>query len=52
VEEAIVAGGDPIKTAEAQDALEDGDALRALEDSKDAVNKYKDALAKAKSAIS
>ena len=36
----------------AQQALDEGDVLRALEAFKDAVNKYKDALAKAEGVLS
>ena len=49
----IAEGGDSDVIADAQQALDDGDALRALGQAgdlakfKDAVNKYKDALAKA-----
>ena len=49
--EAIAQGGDPGDIADAQEALDEGDALRASGDFKDAVNKYKDALSKAESAI-
>ena len=47
--EAIAQGGDPGVIADAQQALDDGDTLRASGAFKDAVNKYKDALAKAES---
>ena len=47
IEDATARGGDPVKTVEAAGALADGDALRASGAFKDAVNKYKDALAKA-----
>ncbi len=51
-DEALVQDGDPIIIDDAEQALADGDALRDLGAFKDAVNKYKDALAKAESAIS
>ena len=47
IEQAIANGGDSDKIADAQDSLSEGDALG---DSKDAVNKYKDALAAAEGA--
>jgi len=47
---AATAGGDPVKIADAQQSLADGDALRALGQFKNAANEYKDALAKAESA--
>ena len=49
--EAFAQGGDTAKINEAQQALANGDALRALGAFKDAVNKYKEALAKAESAL-
>jgi len=49
IDEAIDQGGDSRIVAEAQYYIEEGDALRAAEYFKDAVNKYKDALAKAES---
>jgi YVTN family beta-propeller protein len=52
LEEAIALGGDPDVINDAQQALDDGDALRASEAFKDAVNKYKDALSIAKSVVS
>ena len=58
INEAIAQGGDSDKIEEAQEYLVDGDTLRAnglsgeYEDFKKAVNKYKDALSKAESAIS
>ena len=51
LDEAIAQGGDPGDINDAQQALADGDALRASGAFKDAVNKYKDALAKAESAL-
>ena len=50
IDEAIARGGDPATIADAQAALDDGDALRASGAFKDAVGKYKDALAKAEGA--
>ena len=47
---AIDQGGDPSEINDAQEALDEGDALRASASFKDAVSKYKDALAKAESA--
>ena len=52
LEEATAQGGDPGVLNDAQQALDEGDALRASEAFKDAVNKYKDALAKAESQFS
>ena len=43
VNRAIAQGGDPQELAEAQQALADGDALRATGEFKDAVNEYKNA---------
>jgi hypothetical protein len=51
IQEAIDQGQDPQIIAEAQKYLEEGDALRGEEKFKDAVNKYKDALAKAESVL-
>ncbi len=51
INEAIAQGGNATTIAEAQLALALGDALRASGAFKDAVNKYKDALAKAESAL-
>ena len=51
LEEAIAQGGDAGEIDEAELALDDGDALRDSGTFKDAVNKYKDALAKAESAL-
>ena len=48
---AIAQGADPGVISDAQQALADGDALRALGAFKDAVNKFKDALAKAESVL-
>jgi parallel beta-helix repeat protein len=54
--DAIERGGDPDSITEAQGYLDEGDVLRAsglsgnIQDFKEAVNKYKDALAKAESA--
>jgi hypothetical protein len=50
IEDATARGGDPGKIIEAEDALAEGDALRDAGAFKDAVNKYKDALAKAEGA--
>ena len=50
LDEAIAQGGDPGEINDAQQALDEGDGLRASEAFKDAVNKYKDALSKAESA--
>ena len=50
LDQAIARGADPTVVADAQQALDDGDFLRASGAFfKDAVNKYKDALAKAES---
>jgi hypothetical protein len=51
IEEAIAAGGDPVVIADTQQYLADGDSLRDQESFKDAVNKYKDAVAKAESVL-
>ncbi len=48
--EAMARGGDAEKIDDARWALADGDALRASESFKDAVAKYKDALANAEGA--
>ena len=50
IDDAIFRGGDPTKIITAEQAVDDGDAKRASEDFKDAVNKYKDALANAEGA--
>ncbi len=50
VNAAIVGGGEPSKIADADQSLIDGDALRESGNYKDAVNKYKDALANAEGA--
>ena len=50
IDAAIARSGDATKILDAQLSLADGDPLRASGDFKDAVNKYKDALAKAESA--
>lgn len=47
----LVQGGDEDEITEAQQGLTDGDTLRALGAFKDAVNRYKDALAKAEGAL-
>ena len=51
IDQAIARGGNPLVITQAQQALADGDALRASGAFKDAVNKYKDALAKAESTL-
>ncbi len=51
LDQAIDQGADPTVIDEALEALADGDALRALGAFKDAVNAYKDALAKAESVL-
>ena len=48
---AIAQGADPGVVSDAQQALDDGDALGTLGAFKDAVNKLKDALAKAESVL-
>ncbi len=48
--DAIDRGGDPGDIADAQQAFDEGDTLRAVGAFKDAVNKYKDTLAKAEGA--
>ena len=56
VGQAIARGGDPTVIADAEQALAEGDTLKesglggVITDFKEAVNKYKDALAKAESA--
>ena len=50
IAEAVARAGDLTEIADAQQALDDGDALHAAEEFKDAVNKYKDALVKAEGA--
>ena len=50
IAEAMARPGDPTQIADALQALDDGNALHADEEFKDAVNKYKDALAKAEGA--
>jgi serine protease AprX len=50
IKEATARGADQKKVAEANAALSEGDALRAATSFKAAVNKYKDALAKAEGA--
>jgi hypothetical protein len=51
IDQAIAAGADADKIAEAQQALAEGDVLRAEEAFKDATAKYKDALAQAEGAV-
>ena len=51
VDGAIAQGADPGVVSDAQQALADGDALRTSGAFKDAVNKFKDALAKAESVL-
>jgi hypothetical protein len=50
IDEATARDGSSVKIAEAQNALAEGDALRAGGASKSAVNKYKDAAGKAEGA--
>ena len=50
IEDANTRGGDPVIIGEAENALTEGDVLRGSGAYKDAVNKYKDALAKAEGA--
>ena len=50
--EAIACDPDNPDLDDAQQALDEGDALRASEAFKDAVNEYKDALAKAEGVLS
>ena len=50
IAEAIDRGGDSDKIDEAEEALADGDTLRAMGQYKDAVAKYKDAVSKAEGA--
>ncbi len=52
IDYAIDNGGDSGEINDAQNYLAEGDALRGWEEFKDAVNKYKDALAKAEGAVS
>ena len=52
LQEATAQGGDPAVLNDAQQALDEGDALRVSEAFRDAVNKYKDALSKAESVLS
>lgn len=47
IEDAITQGGDPGDIGDAQDSRAEGDALRDAGQHKDAVSKYKDAVAKA-----
>ena len=51
LDQAIAQGGNPSDIADAEEALEDGNGLRGEGAYKDAVNKYKDALAKAQGAL-
>ena len=51
IDQAIAQGGDSGEINDAQQALAEGDALRASEAFKDAVANYKDALAKAEGAL-
>jgi hypothetical protein len=51
IDEAIDLGGKKDEITQAQEALAEGDALRAALEFKDAVGKYKDALDKAEDAI-
>ena len=51
IDEAIAQGGDPQKITEAEQAAADGDSFVDAGMFKDAVNKYKDALAKAESML-
>ena len=46
IEDAIAQGRDPAEVSEAGDSLAEGDALRTAGQYKDAINKYKDTLAK------
>ena len=50
IDAAIGRGGDPVKIVDAQQFAADGDALRAAGAFKEAVAKYKDAVAMAESA--
>ena len=52
LEAAVAQGGKADEIADAQQALAEGDALKSLGAFKGAVNKYKDALAKADGAVS
>ncbi len=51
IDEAIAQGGDAGEIGDAQQAVAEGDTLRASGAFKDAVNQYKDALAKAEGAL-
>ena len=51
LDQAIAQGGDPDKINEAEQELAEGDALRASGAFTDAVDKYKDALLSAESAL-
>ena len=51
INQAIASGGDEVKIATAEQALDDGDELRTAGAYKDAVNEYKDALAEAEGAL-
>ena len=48
---ATAGNGDPITISEAEDYLAEGETLRMAGVYKDAVNKFKDALAKAESVL-
>ena len=52
IADAVAQGGEADKISDAQEALADGDALRAAFGFKDAVARYKDAVAKAEGAVS
>ena len=52
LDQAVAQGGDSVVIADAQQTLAEGDTLRESGAFKDAVSKYKDALAKAESALS
>ena len=51
INEAISGGGDPGDIDDAEQSLDDGDTLRGAGSFKDAVYKYKDALAKAEGSL-
>ncbi|MCU7928124.1 MAG: FG-GAP repeat protein [Candidatus Thiodiazotropha sp. (ex Dulcina madagascariensis)] len=51
VKEAVTSGADPSVITDAQEYLEEGDALRQAGEFKDAVSKYKDALSKSGSVV-
>ena len=51
IDEAIPEGGNSGEITDAEEALADGGALRVEQAFKDAVNKYKGALAKGESAL-